>query len=302
MGTTFTYAVELTLSDLRSLVLRRLRQTNTTRYSSDAGTANYDWVDDALNTGLKKFVRETKCLRSYAAYVPLEDHQVYRAPESFIDLKAAYYFDADVSDGYNELTIKSIGELNDESSDWRTDTGTPKYVYVDRRFGRRWFLGFVPIPDTTGTAVTFDTDYGVKLTEICNLTTFNEEFIELPQTGEYYCPNSTTAPGKPFTNIDKDILIEYYRLPRKLDSSSQYPELPREYHEAIADYAAWELLRHNPEDSNEYKRAGGYLESFGTEIKSFMGKRKDVSLKGKEMSVRPAVHTWVRNMEFNKVP
>lgn len=300
MGTTFTYAEELTLSGLRSLVLRRCRVTNTTRYSSDSTTANYDWIDAALNTGIKKFVRETKCIRSYAAYVPLENHQFYRLPESFIDIKTVYYFDASLPNGYKELIIKGIGELNDEVSDWRTATGTPKYVFVDRRFGRRWFMGLVPIPNFTGTTVTFDEDYGSKLTEICNLTTYNEEFIELPQTGEYYCPSSVTSPGKPFDNIDKDLLVEHYRLPRQLDTTTQYPELPREYHEALADYAAWELLRHNPEDSAEFKRAEVYIKAFYGEIKSFVGKRKDVGLKGKELRIRPAQQGWMQNMPFYK--
>ena len=300
MATTFTYAEEKTLSDLRSLVLRRLRQIDTARYSPTAGTADYDWFDDAINMGLKKFVRETKCLKSYAAYVPVANYQWYRCPESYVDLKAAYYYDASIDNGYRELIFKSTGELDDEISDWRTKTDAPKYICIDRMFGRRWFFGLVPIPSSAGTTVVFDTTYGSKLTDICNLTTYNEEFVELPQTGEFFCPSSQSSPGLPFSNVDKDIVLVYYRLPRKLDTESQYPEIPREYHEVLADYAAWELLRHNPEDNAEYKRAQGYIESFNVEIKSFISKRKDVGVRAKELKIRPAQQSWQQGMPYYK--
>jgi len=300
MSTTFDYAEELTLTDIRSLVLRRLRVTNTTRYSPTAGTADYDWIDDAINEGLKKFVRSTKCLRSYAIYVPIASHQVYRCPESFIDLKAAYFYSSSLTNGYKELQIKSIGWLNDHISDWRTKTGTPNYIYVDRMFGRRWFFGLVPIPDTAGSTVTWDTDYGSELTEICSLTTYNEEFVEIPQSGLYFCPDSMDSPGKPIETMEGDILFEHYRLPRVINTAAQYPEIPREYQSALADYAAWELLRHNPEDSAEFKRAPEYYKGFKIAIDEFETQRKSVALIGKELTANVGVQSWLSNMTWYK--
>ena len=300
MATTFTYAEELTLSDIRSLVLRRLRVTDTSRYSVDRSTADYDWFDDAINEGLKRFVRGTKCIRSYAIYIPISGYQVYRCPESFIDLKSAYYYDSSIEDGYRPLLIKTVGWLNNNVSDWRTKTGDPKYIYVDRMFARRWFFGLVPIPEKNGTTVDWDTDYGVELTDICSLTTYNEEFVELPQSGLFYCPNSQDSPGKPFDSINQDILIEHYRLPRKIDTTTQYPELPREYHSCLADYAAWELLRHNPEDSAEFNRAGIYIMEFQNAIKEFNEKRKEDQLAGQDMGSLPPAQSWITNLSWYK--
>lgn len=302
MATTFTYAEELQLQDLRSLVLRRLRVYDTTRYSPTQGAADYDWIDDAINTGLKKFVRATKCLRAYAVYVPLASYQAYRCPESFVDLKAAYYYSSSFSDGYKELAIKTVGWLNSNVSDWRTATGTPEIIYIDRMFGRRWFFGLVPIPSTAGTTVAFDTTYGTHLTEICNLTTYNEEFIELPQVGEYYCPTDQASPGMPIptSTMNNNLLLEHYRLPRQLDTNVQYPELPREYHETLADYAAYELLRHNPEDSAEFKRAPSYLKAFNDDIDSFKESRKPSRLIGAQLKGQVAAHTFLEGMSWRK--
>ena len=298
MATTFTYAEELTLTNLRALVLRKLRVLDTTRYSPTQGTADYDWVDDALNMALVTFVRETKCLRGYAVYVPIAEFQFYRLPESFIDLEAAYYFDASLGDGYQQLIIKDTKELDEAYSDWRTDIGTPKYIAVDRMFGRRWFFGLAPIPSNAGTAVTFDATYGSKLTDICSLTTYNEEFIELPQTGEFYCPTSDSGPGK-ISNMDKDVLLITHRLPRQLDTTSQYPEVPREYHRALASGAASDLLSNNPEDTAEYKRSIMLGREFKGEIESFKKQRRK-PFRGHSLQARPKVWSWIDGMEYTQ--
>lgn len=297
MGTTFTYAEELNLTDLRSATLRKLRVPDTIRYAPSNAASTYTWIDASLNKALKTFVRKTKCLRGYAVYVPIALYQYYRLPEGYIDFESAYYYDSSLTDGVRKLIPKTIQELDDEVSDWRTATGDPKYIVLDRMYGRRWFFGLAPIPDTAGTTVTWDTTYGAELTEICNLTTYNEEFIELPQSGKFYCPNSEDSPGKPFTNINLDVLIIYYRLPRQLDTTSQYPEIPREYHESLADYAAFELLQDNPEDSNEYKRSLNYYARFESAIGEYTksGRRK---MWTKRRTATPAVWSWVQNMNF----
>lgn len=297
MATTFTYAEELNLTNLRSATLRKLRVGDTTRYAPSNAASTYTWIDASLNKGLKTFVRRTKCLRGYAAYVPIASYQFYRLPEGYIDFESAYYYDSSLSDGYRKLTPKTIQECDDEISDWRTATGDPKYIVLDRMFGRRWFFGLVPIPDTAGTTITWDTTYGSELTSICNLTTYQEEFIELPQSGKYFCPDSQSSPGKPFENINLDVLIIYYRLPRQLDTTSQYPEIPREYHESLADYAAFELLQDNPEDSTEYKRSMNYYARFESAIEEYTnsGRRK---IWTKRRTATPAVWSWVQNMKF----
>ena len=298
MGSTFTYAEEKNLTDLRATTLRKLRVSNTSRYSTDSSTADYAWIDEALNKALQIFVRETKCLRSWAAYVPIANYQYYRLPADFLDLKTAYYYDDSLSDGYKLLIPKTLGEMNDEYSDWRTDTGSPSYIFIDRMFGRRWFMGIVPIPSDAGTTVTFDSTYGCKLSEICNLYLYNEERIELPQTDEYFVGNSELTPGMPFDNVNKDIVLEYYRMARELDTTLQVPEIPREYHDCLTDYACFDLLQHNPEDAAEYKRAMDFRQRFKAEIDSFRGQRDDKQLRGKELKARAGVQTWYRGMSW----
>jgi len=298
MATTFTYAEEYTLTNLRALVLRKLRVTDTTRYAASNASDTYDWIDDALNRGLTTFVRKTKCLRGYAAYVPISSYQFYRLPESFIDLEAAYFYDGSLSDGYRTLTVKTTKELDDECSDWRTETGDPKYIVIDRLFGRRWFFGLVPIPSSSGTTITFDTTYGTELSDVCNLTTYSEEMIEIPQTGNFFCPTSQNSPGKPFNNLNLDVLIVFYRLPRQLDTTTQYPECPREYHAALADYACFELLQDNPEDSIEYKRSVGYYQRFMDAVNDYKGSGRRKMWADKRTAT-PAAWSWLNSMNWH---
>jgi len=301
MATTFE---ELTLTNLRSRVLRKLRVGDTARYSPTKGEADYDWVDEALNEGLKTFVRETKCIRTYAVYVLKNAYQFYRLPEQYIDVKAVYYYDSALAQGWKELEFKTLEELNDEVSDWRNETGDPKFFCVDRMFGRRWFIGFVPIPDSDGSTVTIadSTTYGQILTaDSCPNDTYSEERIQIfdGTTTKYIWATAANIPPK-FANLQGDVVLEYYRLPKKLENTVQYPELPREYHTAIADYAAFELLRDNPEDSAEFKRAPVHFQIFQGAVASFKTKRKDNVSKARPPTARAAAPTWYTGMDYYK--
>jgi hypothetical protein len=156
-----------TLAEMRALILRMLRVPDTTRFSPTKGTADYDWIDDALNRGQDDFVRATKCLRTYAILELEANQRVYRLPEDFLDLMAAYFYDSSLSDGYKELTLNTIEELNDEFSDWRTSTGTPSRIYIDRSYGSGQTVGFYPIPDTNGDVDVFSSEHGVAVEWVC---------------------------------------------------------------------------------------------------------------------------------------
>ena len=93
-----------TLTELRALTLRFLRVGNTTRYSPTAGSADYDWVDDALNRGQEDFVRRTRCLRTFAVIELVANYRTYRLPWNFIDFMAAYFYTS--NDDYRELTVE----------------------------------------------------------------------------------------------------------------------------------------------------------------------------------------------------
>src|SRR5574343_1445062 len=101
-----------TLTQLRALCLRMLRVADTTRFSPTAGTADYDWVDDALNRGQDDFVRLTRCLKSYAICEIKANQRLYRFPDDYLDMINAYYYDSTLTEGYRTLIVCSAESLN----------------------------------------------------------------------------------------------------------------------------------------------------------------------------------------------
>ncbi len=290
-----------TLEDLRALTLQRLRVSNTTRYSPTAGTADYDWIDKALNRAQEKFVRRTLCLRTYALVECKANYRTYRLPGNFIDFMSAYYYNSELDDGYKELTVKSIEELNDEVSDWRTSTGDPTHIYVDRIYGNNWMFGLYPIPDTDGDTITFDSNYGTIVQWVCPIYTYNQEYgivIRMTDTDEYFLNTDSGVVGKVGT-VNRNVWFEYYRLPELLENASQYPEIPREYQDSLPDAAAAHLLENNPEDTVEFKRSMVLKQGLDGEIKTYIDKRKK-PIAGHNLQARSHVWNWTKNMDFYK--
>lgn len=289
-----------TLTELRALVLRMLRAADTSRYSPTGGTADYDWIDDALNRGQEDFVRQTHCLRTYAIVELKANYRTYRLPWNFLDFMTAYFYDSSVSDGYKELTVTTVEMLNDDISNWRTDTGDPTHIYIDRVYGTNWMFGLYPIPDTDGDTITFDSDYGTVVEWVCPIYTYNQEYgvvIRMTDTDEFFLNTDAGVVGK-VSAMNKNIWMEYYRLPDKLTHASQYPEIPREYQKCLSYFAVSDLLQNNPEDSAEYKRSIGYLKQFTGEIDSYIKRRKK-PLAGIQLRAVPQVWNWVANMPFH---
>lgn len=294
-----------TLSELRALCLRMLRQSNTARFSPTGGTADYDWIDDALNRGQEDFVRLTKCLRSYAIIELSASHRTYRVPEDFIDLMAAYYYDDTLSDGYRELVVTTVEKLNDEVSDWRTKLGSPLRIYMDRSYGSGQTIGLYPIPESNGDTLTFNSEYGVVVEWVCPAYTFNQDYgTVISSTGDdqFILPTQSGVSVE-VTPDNKNILLEYYRLPQIItdigSASSEYSEIPREYQKAICYYAAADLLSNNPEDSAEYKRSADLLSKFDREVATYIAKRKR-PLSGQELRAVPNVWNFTQNMQWRK--
>jgi hypothetical protein len=284
-----------TVAEQRALVLRRLRVADTTRFSPTGGSADYAWIDDALERGEEEFVRRTKCLRTYAIIQLKENKRVYRLPDDYLDMMAAYYYHTSLTEGYKELTIKSIEELNDDVSDWRTDTGEPSFIYHDRQAGPHLFFGLNPIPDADGAAITFADANVSELTWICTLYSGRQDFGRvLRWTGDDTFVLSSNDQQPVDAEVSNgNILIEYYR--------SQYnrTELPPDAGKAISLYAASDLLSDNPEDSAEYKRSQTLLAQFEREIGIYSDKRKRPQ-SGKELRARPMVWNWQQNMTYYK--
>lgn len=295
----------LTLTELRALTLRYLRTGNTTRYSPTSGTADYDWIDDALNRGQEDFVRKTRCLRTFAVIELVANYRTYRLPWNFIDFMAAYFYTSNTE--YNELTVESIEGLNDQDSQWRTTTGTPTHCYIDRVYGNNWTFGFYPIPNKDGETIVFDSEYGAVVQWVCPIYTMNSEYgvvIRMTDTDEFYLNTDLGVVGQAQTTTG-NVWMEYYRLPEKLiintenlgDQGTQYPEIPREYHKCLCYYAAADLLSSNPEDSQEFKRAQMFNQRFKSEWETYIDERKK-PVAGRNLRARAVVWSKLENMPY----
>ena len=290
------------LSDLRSLVLRGLRAANTARFSPTQGTADYDWIDDALNRGIEKFVLETKCLRTYGIIELKANYRTYRLPSDFLDLMAVYFYDSSLADGYRELTIKSVEEINDSIPDWRTKSGSPKLAYLDRMFGNTWTIGFYPTPDTDGDTITFDSEYGAVVQWVCPIYTYTQEvgtIIRMTDTDEFFL-SADTGTVVDISDLEDNVWLEYYRLPKLLFHEDQYVEVPKEFQKAPIYYAIHDLLSENPEDSVEYKRAMQYEQRFMGEIARFKDTRNK-ALAGHNLRATATAWGFLSNMDWNPV-
>ena len=295
----------LDIDDLRALVLKRLRVTDTTRYSPTGGTADYDWIDDALNRGQRIFARETRCIRTPVIIQPASGYRSYRMPEGCMDIMSAWYYDSSFEHGYKELGVTTIERLNDEYSDWRTDQGTPTHVYMDRVYGNEWTIGIYPIPDADGDTVSFDSTYGSEVAWVCPNYTYNQDYLTVlrPTSSTTYFLNTSQVVGE-VESMNHCLWIEMFRLPGDIkegtttaSSGVNYPEIPKEYHESLVDFAASDLLENNPEDSAEFKRSQMLKNAFNNEMSSYIKRRKKPlsaqDVRGKAMS-----WGWLNSMNF----
>lgn len=296
-----------TLADLRALTLKRLRVSNTNRYSPTETPGDYDWVDDAINRAQEEFVKRTLCLRTFAIVELKANYRTYRLPWNFLDFMAAYYYDSSLTDGYRELTCSTIETLNDDVSNWRTKVDPPEVIYVDRLYGSNWMFGLYPIPNVDGQTITFNSQFGSVVNWVCPIFTFNQEYgviIRMSDTDEFFLNTDSGVVGQVQT-MNNNIFFEYYRLPEKLvtgtafpsNATRQYPEIPREYHLALVDWAAGDLLENNPEDSAEFKRAMMLKGTFDKQVSTYKEKRKK-PLSAQNLQAKPVVWGWVKNMQF----
>ncbi len=279
----------------RALVLRRLRVTDTTRFSPSKGAADYEWIDGTIQEGEEEFVRQTKCLRTYAIIQLKAGKRVYRAPNDMIDIMAVYYYDSSLDDGYKEIPFTTPEKLNDEVSDWRTDTGEPEAAYIDRKRGDFDNIGIYPIPESDGAAITFTNAFASKVSWLCPLYTNRWDFGRvLEYNGTDYFVVSTEDTVIVDAEVSSgNILLEYYRLPY------QRSEIPPESAKAISMYSAAELLSDNPEDSAEYKRSIALKQQFAQEVMMYINRRKRPPA-AQELRVIPPVWAWQKNMNFYK--
>lgn len=291
-----------TLSTLRSLVLRKLRVVDTSRYSPTKGTADYDWVDEALNTALMNFAKETKYLRAYALIQLHDGYKSYAAPKGFMDIMGAYLYKGSLDNGYKRLIIKTVDEMNNEYSDYRTAEGEPEIIYVDRKHGIDSSLGVYPIPDASAGTMPFTSFTGDIYDWICPLYLLNRDFGFVQYVNgdvKYILPNTSAGIVAEMAVADDWLLLEYYQLPTRLQEASQQIDVPYDFQDNIATMATADLLENNPEDSAEFKRSMALMNKGQGEINKYIKERKP-PMSGQEAKAQVAVWGWSKNMDFRK--
>jgi hypothetical protein len=284
-----------TLSDLRAIVLRKLRQDDTTRFCDTKSAEDYGWIDDAIEEAEEEFVRLTKCLRTWAIIQLKADIRIYRLPTDFIDIMAAYYYDSSITNDYKELAVTTIEKLNDDVSDWRKATGTPSRIYIDRQHGKASVMGVYEIPDGDGAAITFSNSNASELTWICPLYSERTDFGRvLRYTGvDGYVLSTSDTQLVDAEVSDGNILLEYYRLPH------QRTEIPPESNKIIPSFAAAQLLSDAPEDSAEFKRSQALYKEFYDGAQKYINRRKR-PLSGQELRATPMAWGWQQDFQFYK--
>ena len=284
-----------TTAELRALTLRKLRASDTTRFCSTSESDNYDWIDDEIELAEEEFVRLTKCLRTYAIIQLKTNIRVYRLPSDFIDLMAAYYYHSSLADGYKELVVTTIEKLNDDASDWRTATGTPGTIYIDRKHGKGEVLGLRYIPSADGGAITFANANAAEVTWLCPYYFGRTDFGRVVRYGseDTYVLSTSDTELVDAEVSDGNILLEYYRLPLQRD------EIPPEANQLIPTRAASKLLSDLPEDSAEYKRAETLEKQFFAGVEMYINRAKR-SLSGHELQSKAMVWGWQKGMQFYK--
>jgi hypothetical protein len=294
------------LGDLRSLVLRMLRVTDTTRFSPSSTGSDYTWIDDSINRGQDDFVGMTKCLSSYAIVELQSGQRVYRLPDDFLDASAVYFYTSAETYGYRKLIVNSIDQMNDDIAGWRTITGTPERFYPERNYGQGKTFGLYPIPNTDGDSTIFNQDNGVVVQYNCPLYAFSSDtgcVIRFTGTDEFIM-SSSLGEVVDASATEGNLLIEYTRLPLELTTQNsgvdiQKTEIPKESQKALCYYAAFDLLSMNPEDSAEFKRSQYFKQLYDQEISKYINKRKR-PMTAQLLRAKPAVWNYQQNMTYYK--
>ena len=292
-----------TLSDCRAKVLRKLRVNNTSRYSPTAGTADYDWIDDALNIAQRTFAVRTKCLKTYAIIQVEANYRTYRAPSGFIDISSAYFYNDAYEEGYKQLQIKSVAELNNEVSDWMTDTDEDvEAIYIDRHHGMDAALGLYPIPTVDGSTTFISSTSGDTYDWACPLYEFSHDYGIIIKTNgddQFILPNTDKRIVGDTVVGSGNIYLEYFRLPMDLVEAEQDLEMPYAYQDMIIDEAVRELLENNPEDSVEFKRAASIEQK---NEKQFARYDKDIKtpMTGRVLRAITNVEGYQKSMDWRK--
>ncbi len=239
----------MTGNEMQNKIRRQLRH--------EQGRFDLLRIIDELNAGLWDFCAETLALVKVKSYEVRTFKRDYDLPSDFLDIRNIYY-------NLKPMIFKSQQEMKDIFSRQGSmaTKGTPTYYYQPVH-GK---IAVHPIPDTDRTTGTIASAISATRTSFRMLTGgtsgFNDiGFLLVSDVGEviqYFTLTTNEFSGivraeqetsgetiaSAVTLNDLNLRMDYYALDLGFTATTMgnSPQLSKEYHNAIVDYAMWQLL------------------------------------------------------------
>lgn len=215
----------MNLLSIRALALSMLR---------DAGgdVASPVEVDALINQGQLDFVERTDFLHDTALIDLVSDQAVYTLPEAAMRVKRVA-LDEEVLRPTTSSYLDSVDSL------WRITTGTPTH-YLRDLFGHDK-VRIYPIPVKSGRSLQAAQFNYTQEEGVVRAFGFPAGFSQEPGI-----IRSINALGP--DDVSGTLRIDYVKYPTDLTNETDVPEIPRQYHRALAAYAAGHIFLRNGSD------------------------------------------------------
>lgn len=221
------------------------------------GGFDHQRVIDEINAGLDDFCSQTFALTKTVTFEVTKFKRDYDFPADFLDIRNIYY-------NNKALTYRSQQEMKDifVRQGAMSRQGTP-YIYYQPLHGQ---FALFPIPDTDRTTAAIASAISFTRTSFVMLAAgtsgFSDSgFFGVSDAGEVVAyfnlatnefngavrgveETSAETIASGVTLRERDLRMDYYALDLGLTPStmSNSPQLSREYHNSIVDYAMWQLF------------------------------------------------------------
>lgn len=226
-------------------------------------------VDQLINQGNLEFVDRTDYLHDTRLFDLVSGQALYTLPDDVLRVVR-------VAVGEEVLSPTTYRDLDACNTTWRTDTGEPDH-YLRNLYGHNQ-VRLYPIPLASGQSLqaaefTVTQEEGVIRTLSLAGTAFNQEPGIL---------RAMTVAGDDDTS--NTLRVDFIKYPAALTADTDTPELPRQYHNALAAYAAGHLLSRN----GEPERGAPYLAEYEGQLAKAKGEAAQTFQKSITRRVRPS--------------
>ena len=252
----------MNFGEIRDLALSMIRDQG-------GDQASYLELDKLINQGNLDFVDRTDYLHDTALIDLVASQALYTLPERVLRVVR-------VALGEEVLSPVTYRDLDRRSSTWRTDTGEP-CEYLRDLFSHNQIRVY-PIPVRGGQSLqaaefAFNQEAGVLRSLNLSTAAFNQEPGILRAI--------TTAGADDVTGT---IRVDFIKYPAELAADTDTPELPRQYHNVLAAYAAGTLLTRN----GETDRGATYLAEYEAQLSKAKGEAAATFQKSITRRVHPS--------------